>query len=300
MEDSDLLHEIWNGKLPVEFSLAADEVITLDQPKPVYLLVPRVNYFPVVSEKAKRYFISYIDQSQAQEMWFEYDRIPLKWHYPIGVLFDVLVSSDECLPWQITVHFKNFPEDALMSAKNLDAVETAFMQVVKEADQLKHRGNVINSMQRKDHKQLWNGLINDRFEQFWTVNRRLMENCGEDAIKYIPFRLYLPRNSPDPTNSPPNAIAPIFMQRLCEPFRSSDEAENGSKMAENGAKMTLGDLMRKFAGEFSDSSKFRVISHGILVPFETPMLYMCLNLHYPDNFLHLCIVPVEKPAPPVR
>lgn len=32
-----MLHEIWNGKLPVEFSLAADEIITLDQPKPVYV-----------------------------------------------------------------------------------------------------------------------------------------------------------------------------------------------------------------------------------------------------------------------
>ena len=34
------------------------------------------------------------------------------------------------------------------------------MSMVKEADALKHRGQVINSMQKKDHRQLWMGLLN--------------------------------------------------------------------------------------------------------------------------------------------
>jgi autophagy-related protein 5 len=75
-------------------------------------------------------------------------------------------------------------------------------------------------MQKKDHKQLWLGLNNgkhsctmfyvmyripyrahvitctdlpkflDKFEQFWSVNKRLMERTGDELFKHIPFRIY--------------------------------------------------------------------------------------------------------------
>jgi len=32
--------------------------------------------------------------------------------------------------------------------------------------------------------------ISDRFDQFWPINRKLMDSSGEDAFKYIPFRIY--------------------------------------------------------------------------------------------------------------
>jgi hypothetical protein len=30
----------------------------------------------------------------------------------------------------------------------------------------------------------------DKFDQFWAVNRKLMEASGEEVFKYIPFRCY--------------------------------------------------------------------------------------------------------------
>lgn len=35
--------------------------------------------------------------------------------------------------------------------------------------------------------------VSDKFDQFWAVNRKLMEvgSGGEDTFKYIPFRCYL-------------------------------------------------------------------------------------------------------------
>jgi autophagy-related protein 5 len=57
---------------------------------------------------------------------------------------------------------------------------------VKEADALKHKGKVINEMQAKDHKTLWNGVQSDKYDQFWSINKKLME--GE--FKSIPFRIY--------------------------------------------------------------------------------------------------------------
>ena len=65
------------------------------------------------------------------------------------------------------------------------------MSTVKEADALKHKGKVINDMLKKDHKQLWFGLQNDKFEQFWSINKKLMEIIdGAESFKAIPFRIY--------------------------------------------------------------------------------------------------------------
>lgn len=65
------------------------------------------------------------------------------------------------------------------------------MSCLKEADVLKHRGQVVSAMQKKDHNQLWLGLVNDKFDQFWAMNRRLMEPSGDaESFKYIPIRCY--------------------------------------------------------------------------------------------------------------
>ena len=147
-------------------------------------------------------------------MWLEFNGIPLKWHYPIGVLLDIY-SNDVELPWNIVVHFDRFPENVLMHCQNKwvsqnvirylflvkylvwlninfrEVVEAYFLSCIKEADVLKHRGQVVSSMQKKDHNQLWSGLLNDKFDQFWSVNRKLMEASNiEEGFKYIPFRCY--------------------------------------------------------------------------------------------------------------
>ena len=64
------------------------------------------------------------------------------------------------------------------------------MSSLKEADQLKHSGKVISQMQKKDHNQLWLGLSADKFDQFWAINRKLMEGDSE-TFRHIPARFYL-------------------------------------------------------------------------------------------------------------
>jgi hypothetical protein len=43
-------------------------------------------------------------------MWFEYKGSPLRWHLPIGVLFDqaIIANPDLALPWNVMVHFEKF------------------------------------------------------------------------------------------------------------------------------------------------------------------------------------------------
>lgn len=49
--DREILREIWEGKIPVCFQLDPDEVYELQQPDHFYVMVPRLSYFPLVTDK---------------------------------------------------------------------------------------------------------------------------------------------------------------------------------------------------------------------------------------------------------
>ena len=84
---------------------------------------------------------------------------------------------------------KKCPEE-LLDCSSKELVESFFLSTIKEADALKHRGKVINDMLKKDHKQLWYGIQSNKFDEFWSVNRRLMETGGVECFRSIPFRIY--------------------------------------------------------------------------------------------------------------
>ncbi|BES93744.1 autophagy [Nesidiocoris tenuis] len=261
--DREVLREIWEGKLPICFRLDPDEVNDLQEPEPLYLMVPRLSYFPLVVDKVRKHFLKLIsEEKQDNEMWLEHNGIALKWHYPIGVLFD-MYKEDVQLPWAVTVHFEKFPENELLHCKTREVVESHFMACLKEADALKHKNQVVSNMQRKDHNQLWLGLQNDKFDQFWAVNRRLMEQGSEEGFKYIPFRLYHKDDS--------------LIQKLVKPMR------------DNGERKTLEDLLSEIFPGDEKASELQIVTHGIEPPKDTPLQWMSEHLSYPDNFLHLLV-----------
>ncbi|XP_014210724.1 autophagy protein 5 [Copidosoma floridanum] len=262
--DREVLREIWEGKIPVCFELDSEEIYGLQAPDPFYLMLPRLSYFPLCTDKVRKHFLRHIQQEiqdkQETEMWLEFNGTPLKWHLPIGVLMD-LYHNDIQLPWHITVHFDKYPEDVLMRCQNKDVVESYFLSCVKEADVLKHRGQVVSGMQKKDHNQLWLGLLNDKFDQFWAVNRKLMEPSGDEGFKYIPFRCYISEDK--------------YVQKLVKP------------VGEEGQRKTLKNLLDE---TFPDSEQTTVVrTHGIIPPLDTPLQWLSEHLSYPDNFIHLVL-----------
>ena len=49
------------------------------------------------------------------EVWFDYQGTPLKWHLPVGVLFDQICVLNPVLPpWNITVHYDDFPQSEII------------------------------------------------------------------------------------------------------------------------------------------------------------------------------------------
>ncbi|KAK6016114.1 autophagy protein Apg5 [Ostertagia ostertagi] len=136
---------------------------------------------------------------------------------------------------------------------------------LKEANYLKRRKDqVVSTMKIDEHKQLWSGLVHDRFDEFWSINRRLMECTEERPFHDIPIRLYI----------------------TGQPFRQVPQPPHD----ENGEPRTLSHALASLSSDLVEDGKYRFISHGITLPLETPLTYLGKNFAYPDNFVHICAV----------
>eukprot|EP00800_Vazella_pourtalesii_P006413 TRINITY_DN1826_c0_g1_i1.p1 TRINITY_DN1826_c0_g1~~TRINITY_DN1826_c0_g1_i1.p1 ORF type:complete len:279 (+),score=67.80 TRINITY_DN1826_c0_g1_i1:98-934(+) len=265
MECREVLLVVWKGEIPIQFVLEADELSGVETPDPFFLLAPRITYLPLVTEKVSRHFHQHISKSGSDEIWFDHSGDPLKWHYPIGVLFDMYGDPDK-LPWKITVHFKEFPADILIRCPNKEVVQNYFFQRLKEADFLKqHKTKVVSDLVKKDFKQVWTSFYQHKFEEFWLINQKLMKPIESDTFRLIPFKIYTPD------------------QRVIQ-------ASFPSMLTESTA-ATLGDLIEKFyPNTKSVTGDCQILIHGVEVEKHLSLQWIATNLSYPDNFVHICII----------
>jgi len=293
IDDKEITRELWQSRIPICLTLS-DEDLTktnrTDVPEPLYLMLSRHLYFPCVIDKIQRYFSTYFNDNlemNFNNLWLEYENMPLKWHYPIGVLYDLYTcslssssSATSHLPWQIIVHLSKFPENDLIRFPDKESIEGHYMSTLKEADALKHKGQIIGDMQKRDHKQLWNSLLQDKYEQFWIINSKLMSYTDDlEYFRYIPFRIYI--------------LDRPLIQKLIAPFDN-----------EHNRWLTLNDLIqysltheahcerstrqKKILSQNLDD--YRIIIHGIQLPLYTPIQWLSEYFSYPDNFLHICLI----------
>lgn len=350
--DKEVLREIWQGKLPLCFKLHPDDVNGMHRPEPYYMMVPRVTYFPLVLDRVVKYFYRFMDQSKqtVDDLWLDYDGQPLKWHHPIGLSWDLFGSSCD-LPWRLILHFSDFPSKDIVRCNTKPLIETNFMSSIKEADELKHKGSVIQNMVKKDHNQLWSSLVNDKFDQFWSINEKLMERTRNELFKHIPFRLYFPdytyiqktikpcttktlifcnhyKNSSkhDGENSSPVYDYDTLLNKThkCSHNSSTSEDQAKRETSPDHRYSTMLDLIQvcftnrlnelvlpsnekeaHVKPESQDTGeslidvnqfKYRFISHGVEIPFDTPLQWLTEHFSYPDNFLHICAVVKERHA----
>lgn len=108
---------------------------------------------------------------------------------------------------------------------------------------------------------LWNGLATRNFEQFWTVNRQLMD-CNtanqSSGYKHLPIRVYKTDRS------------------YSQPLVPADQ-ETGN---------TVKDLLDLCAIDLD--TEMLVISQGIEVPLDSNVCEITQSLSSFDNFLYLC------------
>lgn len=124
--------------------------------------------------------------------------MPLKWHYPVGLLYDIYAGADpafkssagehypshsisatrkdggqpggeeeeeeeerfkEPLPWRLTVHFSDWPDDLVRLDPDGMVMHDAFINSVKEADFLRNgTAKGIMSLSKEDSSGLWKAV----------------------------------------------------------------------------------------------------------------------------------------------
>ncbi|CAB3407943.1 unnamed protein product [Caenorhabditis bovis] len=251
--DYEVCRKIWEGQVPVEFTLQTDD--NLEQ-VPYYSMLPRCSYFPVVLQKVLNFFsIDYDGKLEYDKIWLESNGTPMKLHLPIGVLHDLVHASESV--WQIAIRTSAMPIGYV--PLNKEGLECVFMQSIKEADYLKKKGQTTSQMRKEDQFLLWNSLVTAHFNDFWSINKKFMDTTDKD-FEHIPIRVYV-RDKP-------------FKQALLK----SHDSEGGLR--------TIGDAVSQILGP---DDKRLLVTHGITLPIETPIIFAAKNLAYPDNFVHIAV-----------
>lgn len=135
--------------------------------------MPRLSYLPFLLPRLHAFFsASLIDPAiAAHEAWLSFDNVPLKWHYPVGLLYDLHsgIQTEEgdpetgavdVLPWRITLHYTDFPIEQLiqMDAEYKVLLDT-FINSVKEADFIRNgSAKVAMGMSKSDSNTLWHSV----------------------------------------------------------------------------------------------------------------------------------------------
>ncbi|KAJ1933888.1 autophagy protein 5 [Linderina macrospora] len=348
--ESGPLRKVWASMIPVEIQLAPADAIellasaTLPEPFQVfYMLVPRVSYLPFVSTKLKE---QWIDPMLAMsgtpingndistiapetDYWFEYKGIPLKWHYPIGLLYDLYVNSalnDEPeLPWSLTVHVRKFPDRMLIPSPSAETMRNMAMAVVKEADFVRY-GSTKRTMDlgKTEQFQLLDGLETNSFEKYAAIHSILVPTPDPRAPvsssgpkfqppKAVPLRFYTPGTStteefsirpvsaggrPASSSSNPN-VGLSQLRHLNYNVHQCPIAPTKEADGDTDKPTTLADAYRTCVEQVEQVTGKVCLCQGIRVPWETPVGWLTDNLVYADCFLHLVVVSASSSLPTI-
>ena len=184
---ASLQKKIWDGSLPLEIRLASSDCRTYDESETYLVQPPRLSYLAFLLPRIHAFFASSLIHPDVQphEAWLSFEGIPLKWHYPLGLLYDLISGAEPVdlerqrkadlaasqitvetssgttpLPWTLTVHFTDYPDDQLIQ---LDAEGRAlldsYINAVKEADFIRNgTARTVMSLSKEDSDNLWRAV----------------------------------------------------------------------------------------------------------------------------------------------
>jgi autophagy-related protein 5 len=135
--------------------------------------------------------------------------VPLKWHYPLGLLYDLYSGAEPAypldaaqkhdaednnhLPWRLTLHASSYPTASLVRLDNANThMHDLFIHAVKEADYLRTgTGKTVMFLSKEDSTQLWDAVVKHDFTMYNPINQKLLNPQGVN-LRHLPVRLYLP------------------------------------------------------------------------------------------------------------
>ncbi|KAF2109125.1 autophagy protein 5 [Lophiotrema nucula] len=300
---SRLRQRVWEGSIPLEIRLNKGDSRSYDGSEPYLIHLPRVSYLGLLLQRLHAFFardLIYPDVAPT-EGWLSFEHVPLKWHYPIGVLYDLYSGAEptypsdpdadnqvpaeeiESLPWKLTVHYSDYPIGQMIKLdKDGKHLHDLYINSVKEADMLRNgNAKTIMSMPLKDSEQLWESIKDHSFPLFNPINQKLLNPQGMD-LRNVPLRLYVPHRAADTIEEEPVAGSIRVVQTPIPLSISSRQPQ------------TIGTALNQLLPNLFPSPRTALLAqpvlHGAVLPMNGKIEEVLKTSAYSDGWLHIAIV----------
>ncbi|MCJ1375305.1 autophagy protein 5 [Loxospora ochrophaea] len=320
-----LQEAVWNGSLPLQIRLSPSDCRIYDQADPYLIQHHRLSYLPLLLPRLHAFFSPFLINPDVppNEGWFTFEDVPLKWHYPLGLLYDLFSgaapssqgppppqsktkikptpspqppspsSSSETaaaaadpLPWRLVLHFTDWPDEHLVRLDGDGKVlHDAYINSVKEADFLRNgTAKGIMSLSKEDSTRLWRAVQEHHLPTFSPIASKLLHAQGA-PLRHIPLRIYLPSS---PSSSTSSLSHLKIVQSLVTPTVVSSGSNN------NREPQTLGMALNTLLPSLFPSKRTPILAkpvlHGAVVPLRAGVEEVLRAGAFLDGWLHLGIV----------
>ncbi|KAF2876857.1 autophagy protein 5 [Massariosphaeria phaeospora] len=301
---SRLRQTVWNGSVPLEIRLHKGDCRTYDDSDPYLIQFPRLSYLGLLLHKLHGFFASsliYPDVSPA-DAWLSYEGVPLKWHYPLGLLYDLysgvepaypadgsgkkdrdVEEEQKNMPWKLTVHFSDYPVEHLVKLDSEgNHLHDLYMHSVKEADYLRTgTGRTVMFLSKEDSNQLWDSVKQHSFTLYNPINQKLLNPQGVN-LRHLPVKLYLPHAASDTPDKESTPGSLRVVQSLVTPSLSSRQPQ------------TIGTALNHIIPSLFQSRRSALLAqavlHGAVLPLSASVEDLLRATAYLDGWLHIAIV----------
>ncbi|KAF2156822.1 putative autophagy protein Apg5 [Myriangium duriaei CBS 260.36] len=325
-----LQKRIWDGSLPLEIRLAARDCTSYDTSDPYLISLPRLSYLSPLLPRLHAFFQPVLINPEiaSHDAWISFEELPLKWHYPLGLLYDLFSgalpaglddasvdraqqeasvqdisdSVDDKLPWKMTLHYSSYPAELIFPLDSEGHVlRDAFVNAVKEADFVRNgTAKAAMSLSKQDASALWRAVLEHDLPLFNSVNTKLLNPPGI-PLRNVPIKIYLPINvqapdAPEPIKEENEEQDDQQRQQQQPHHAGSVRVVQGLVPPVSAAKQptTLGGALNTLLPTVFPSRRNPVLAcpvlHGAVVPMASSLEELGRAASYVDGFLHIVVV----------
>lgn len=270
--------------------------------------MPRLSYLPLLLPRLHAFFSSSLiadpETISPYAGYFTYDDVPLKWHLPVGLLYDVYVLSTQDAgqekenltastpgPFKLILHFTPDPEKPMVPDVSPVVLHDSFINSVKEADFLRSgTAKPIMTLSAQESKALWTSTQDTDLPTFHKIHSSLMPSPGQ--MRHIPLRLYLPSAPEQDLNK---AQIKVLQSHIPPNLAAGNQSASPAALrgASTGQPQTLGTALHQLIPSLFPSRRTPILAspllHGAPVPMGAHLEELVRWACYADGWLSVVI-----------
>ncbi|KAG2382776.1 hypothetical protein C9374_004743 [Naegleria lovaniensis] len=309
-DDALMRKQLWEGAIPTVINIHSDQIASFQQPFPYYVMIPRQSYLSLLIERVKSHFSDFVSGFDSDQLWFSFNSIPMQWHVPAGVLYDLMGILDPDslkLPWTLVANFGgNFPSDTVVRCNSEEDAQWNHLNNIKECMYIRFNStSAMMTLSNEDQKELWQTVKTQNEPSFTKLLEKIKQGSKISSVEEMVYAI--------------RVYTPIKKQGSSHKEGSSDSTHNGQhdhKKGEHALKykknmicvkreaaktLTLQGFLDQhviprlkkigYFGEQQETTIFsieRAVVQGVEPHRETELLWLIENCAHPDGFLYMC------------